>query len=927
MNFVFPASARLVGSPQMDYALVLPAKAPIRMHDTLPDLVARSALMRGTSDAALLLLKRARLSLRTLAAGETVFRSGDAAEAIYLLLGVRTNADGLDVDPLVQVELKPATGKRLLRFERIVHGEIFGELEFLEQGMLAKGARRTTSAFALTPASVVPLPLPLFAELIEADGVLRSRVIRIGSQRLVAALMQQHEKVHTFPDLLLADWLVELSADIGIAEGNRVRFPRKIAQKHIAADLGVSRETISRRLNEWERSGLLRTGARSQQIEILDYQRISRLASLRSSRSRAALGRTIDDIDAAIACGEVIRARNIGLDIMRYYPSSPELIHRTALAAARGGDARGALELLARSGLPMKGPLSALDDAVSKALKNPFLSMDRILSEPFVDDGYGEDEGEAAFVAGEAEREAQLVEDIAALNARLLKEQAFATVRATDRKKQAKASFNAYHGLYEHSQGYYPGVNAATMALISGNAEVARQIAAGLIDTLHPDAEDYWPLATLAEALLIVGREAEAKDVLAKASVARGADDGAKASTILQFKRLGTVLDVDIEALVNALKPRSVAVFSGHLFRGSEIDENAQQAIEADIRASAEPLLAEYNVGIVYGALASGTDIILAETALAASAELDVVLPFSTERFIETSVKIGDPSGKPGKWEKRFRAILESQSVRSLTIMGANDPSERDLDGYFFYAFRYAAGCALQRAATLQTNCRLLVVADANGPDTIAGANRVLDDWREHERPFDLIPYPHPRLGREQREGSLTAFRPVLFLWDATPGIKNGNGALDRLFKLIGKGLESIERTHRDGRRGFCLIANSTEEALHIGSEAVKAARDAKRALRVICDFGLVQGAKLKTDKKRIAHLQSADDFPGLPTGCVLATEAYAAQAKFDLGDRILLVPVGRAEVQSASEEGERHAVRSRPTLPIYTAEWAASVR
>ena len=183
----------------------------------------------------------------------------------------------------------------------------------------------------------------------------RARLTRIGAQRLLATLMQEHDKVHAFPDLLLADWLVELSADIGIAEGNRVRFPRKIAQEHIAADLGVSRETISRRLNEWERSGLLRTGARSQQIEILDYQRISRLASLRSARSRAALERTIDDIDAAIACGDLIRARNIGLDILRYYPSSPELHHRTALAAARSGDAQGALELLARSGFPMAG--------------------------------------------------------------------------------------------------------------------------------------------------------------------------------------------------------------------------------------------------------------------------------------------------------------------------------------------------------------------------------------------------------------------------------------------------------------------------------------------------------------------------------------------------------------------------------------------
>ncbi len=106
----------------------------------------------------------------------------------------------------------------------------------------------------------------------------------------------------------------------------------------------------------------------------------------------------------------------------------------------------------------------------------------------------------------------------------------------------------------------------------------------------------------------------------------------------------------------------------------------------------------------------------------------------------------------------------------------------------------------------------------------------------------------------------------------------------------------------------------------------MKAAREAKRALRVICDFGLVLGAKLKPDKKLIAQLQSADDLPGLPLDCVLATEAYAAQAKFDLGDKILLVPVGRAEIMPACEDGERHAIRSRPSLPIYTAEWAKRV-
>jgi hypothetical protein len=38
-------------------------------------------------------------------------------------------------------------------------------------------------------------------------------------------------------------------------------------------------------------------------------------------------------------------------------------------------------------------------------------------------------------------------------------------------------------------------------------------------------------------------------------------------------------------------------------------------------------------------------------------------------------------------------------------------------------------------------------------------------------------------------------------------------------------------------------------------------------------------------------------------------------------------VPVGRAEVQPASEEREKQAIRSRPTLPVYTAEWTASGR
>ncbi|WP_244500194.1 hypothetical protein [Methyloceanibacter superfactus] len=109
-----------------------------------------------------------------------------------------------------------------------------------------------------------------------------------------------------------------------------------------------------------------------------------------------------------------------------------------------------------------------------------------------------------------------------------MKERAFAAATKDARRKQAGASFEAYHRLHQAKQGYYPGINAATMALCAGDTVTARKIAALLTATVPQDSEEYWPLATLAEALLIVDRGGEAKDVLLKARTARGADDGAK---------------------------------------------------------------------------------------------------------------------------------------------------------------------------------------------------------------------------------------------------------------------------------------------------------------------------------------------------------------------------------------------------------------
>ncbi|MEM7192599.1 MAG: Crp/Fnr family transcriptional regulator, partial [Pseudomonadota bacterium] len=696
-------------------------KAPdggARRTQSLIERLSALPLFRGTDQG---LLGRLQATSREIGAGEYVFRHGDPAIDLFILLGAKGE---LPVDPFVQIELAAEHGARPLRLERIVAGELFGELELLSQGLTAKTAKRTSSAFALTPALVVALPVKHLLRLLDEAPALRERITRTGSQRMLSALRQRHEQSQVHPDLQLADWLVEMSVDCGTVEGNRVRFSRRMPQSDIAADLVVTRETISRRLNEWERAGLLRTGERSQHIEIVDYQRVSRLNSLRSSRSREALQRTIEDIDDAIAAGDITRARNIGLDVLRFYPSSPELHHRIALAAARGGDVRGALNQLTHSGLPLRGPVSELDATIAKARTNPFLAMERIVTETWVDDGYGgEDDFDGDEAAGQTASQwhRQLVEDLAALHARLLKEESFAASNKETRNERAVASFNAYHALYQHAEGYYPGINAATMSLVAGDAKRAKKIAANVEATLDAEATDYWSLATLAEAHLIQGRMREAHDALSRASDAEDADAGAKASTILQLQRLARVLSFDIDALVSVLRPSTVAVISGHMFRGHKMDASQQENAEAMIREKALKLLAERRVGYAYGALACGTDIILAEACLSQGIEFNAVLPFDTQNFIETSVEIGDPPGRKGTWEARFRALLEDAQLHSLTIASPGEPLERDLDGHFLYAFRYAAGAALQRADTLQTSCRLIAVSDGREPLSLAG--------------------------------------------------------------------------------------------------------------------------------------------------------------------------------------------------------------
>ncbi len=848
-----------------------------------------------------------RLRARAVAAGEMVFEAKAKADSIFLLARVGAAGERAS-EPLVQVRLAEHGWKRGLRFARIVRGDIFGEAELVSAGLDPRPVTRISTARALTAARVISIPWTDLTALFELDPAIRTRFLKLAARRFLDAVSAQHSHGHEDPDIVLADWLVEFAADLGIAASNRVSFPRKVNQIEIADELGVSRETISRRLKEWERSGLVTSSAAG--LEVVDYSRLVRIAGLHSGRDRAALSRAVADVAAEIDRGDLINARNIAADMLRYFPSSPELLHAVALAAARSGDRDEAISVLKGALLTPDGDLEALRECVLRALKNPFASMERLVADEWIDEVFEDDEDVSAEVGlREVER---LTADLAALEARLLKDAAFEAGEAGD-KAIAAESGRAYEAIWRWAGSWYAGVNAAAMTLVAGNAEAAKGLAGEVLTRLPDEPKDYWAAATRAEALFISGDNKSGIASLAQAALAEDATDSGKASTVLQLTRLASSLGIDVEEVRMKLGVKSVALVTGHLFRGGEMDAEAQAQAARSIRVQAEAIFVERKIGNLFGALACGTDIVVAEAALDCAIPFHAVIPFPLGRFAELSVDIGDPKDAAGSWRKRFDHVLAHAA--SLTIVDDEMPLERDLDGHFYYGFRFMAGQVLIRASVLQTECRLIAVTDGSEAINMAGTSRAMADWLEAGRALDAIKFPFARTAPAGRQRGASSFRPVVFLWDVA-GSRADQAAIKKALKTKALGANAKEflivpRTSRVGGEGTAIVAPTLDAALRLAEACAD-----EDAVRIICDFGPVLGADMQPDEKMIARLKVGSDMPGFPNGRPLSTLPFAAQAVAEFGARLVVRAVGRAE-ETRGAEGEGRA-RRRSGLPVY---------
>jgi len=453
-----------------------------------------------------------------------------------------------------------------------------------------------------------------------------------------------------------------------------------IAQSLLADMLGVSREHINRTLTMWERSGLI-FQSRNGVISVQNRKRLAGLARYERQHSQPAVSDDwLWEIDAHLDCGLNQLAFHLAMEAAKRTPKDARIRHRAVLATARSG-------------------------ALSKALEQ--------------------------FTEFKLDKESS-DEDIACLQARLLRDLAYLeTPDAPDQDKLERSAIG-YRKAYENSRGYYSGVTAAAGFALLGDARQAKQLALEVADliTQKNNAEDanpatYFTQASLGECALIAG---DLKKAAAYFRAAGNCDDmtaGKKATTRKQLKRLMATSKASPDWM-DEVAPQAKTLF----FAGPLATRDTDQTVQFNnLLTALDDFLKVHPVEWAYGALASGADIVIAEALLARGVDLNIYLPLPPEEFLKHSVAI---SG--GDWRARFLSCM-----RHVSNVEWNAFASKPEHGAYELGALIAIGKAVSHANQLETSAVGFFALPENrtAQNSISVANA--DAWKNLGLPFAAI--------------------------------------------------------------------------------------------------------------------------------------------------------------------------------------------
>ena len=271
-------------------------------------------------------------------------------------------------------------------------------------------------------------------------------------------------------------------------------------------------------------------------------------------------------------------------------------------------------------------------------------------------------------------------------------------------------------------QHQHAGITAATLASLAGDNNQARALAREILDhASHTRPTDFHGYFSQGLAWLLLSDHRRTRAAFVAAVQAAGDRYPAVVSarqSLERYRRAGLAVS---DELLTILVPPAVVLFAGTPLDPPGLDSmRFPPALEAQVQTVIAERLEALDARIGYSSAACGSDLLFCEAMLARRGEVNLVLPFALEDFLQHRVRYADEA-----WEKRFLRVLDqAHSVNYAT-------EERYLghDILFRYANQILMGQAMMRAAFLGSEPYLLAVWDLMLSGEQGTASDFIDHW------------------------------------------------------------------------------------------------------------------------------------------------------------------------------------------------------
>lgn len=191
--------------------------------------------------------------------GEVVFRQDDPADSMHII-----------VEGKVRISIASEDGHEM-DFALLQPGECFGEMGLLD------GANRSATATAVEASEILTLLRQDFFDFLARHPAVAADTAGLLIRRLRHVNQMVGDIAFLDAPTRVAKELLQLAATYGGDTAWQDPMEIPLGQDELARLVGVSRETVSRSLNNFRRLGILTTSRR--RITIADRKALERIAS------------------------------------------------------------------------------------------------------------------------------------------------------------------------------------------------------------------------------------------------------------------------------------------------------------------------------------------------------------------------------------------------------------------------------------------------------------------------------------------------------------------------------------------------------------------------------------------------------------------------------------------------------------------------